>query len=298
MVYLYAAWLLCCLTYYIKAISEAKRCGTSNIEARFLFIMKESKKISSLSDYLMCVNDAHNIYNPECDLEFRQSRLYYRGQANTEWSTITASLMRKNLVHCEHDMLRDAQNMLWSELAEYKTYIEKIIYFQHYGLPTRLLDISTNPLIALYFACADYDDKDGVVYYGYVKNENINAVNGVLEFVFENEVVDYLPQKYSNEEKTLFSIPYFIHPPLNNPRIKQQMGEFLIAPITNDKREILNTFDFSPCFEGKIIIPHNSKLFILNELDECGINEATIYLDAASQLRYIANKYTPKYKIL
>lgn len=254
--------------------------------------------ISSVGEYLEYVKGAHTILNPECNLEFRQSRLYYRGQANTEWSTITAGLMRKKLVHCEHDMLRDAQNMLWNELIEYKTYIEKIIFFQHYGLPTRLLDISTNPLVALYFACAEHYDKDGIVYYGYNKSDNINAVNGMLEFIFENRAVDFLPSKYSNEELTLFSIPYFIHPPLNNPRIKQQMGEFLIAPLTNDDREILNTFDFSPCFEGKIVIPHKSKLLILNELDECGINEATIYLDAASQLRYIANKYTPKYMIL
>ena len=35
---------------------------------------------------------------------------------------------------------------------------------QHYGLPTRILDITANTLVALYFAVSENEDKDGVVY--------------------------------------------------------------------------------------------------------------------------------------
>jgi len=45
--------------------------------------------------------------------------------------------------------------------------IDRLAKMQHYGWPTRLLDFSRKPLIALYFACEDaYDDKceKGVVY--------------------------------------------------------------------------------------------------------------------------------------
>lgn len=44
-----------------------------------------------------------------------------------------------------------------------RRYLEKLTYMQHYGAPTRLLDITANPLVALYFACAAEPDCDGKV---------------------------------------------------------------------------------------------------------------------------------------
>ena len=39
--------------------------------------------------------------------------------------------------------------------SECKSALDYLVQMQHYGLPTRLLDMTTNPLVALYFACLE-----------------------------------------------------------------------------------------------------------------------------------------------
>jgi hypothetical protein len=50
------------------------------------------------------------------------------------------------------------------EFEDCRLHNEILSKMQHYGVPTRLLDVTTNALVALYFACDDKKDTDGVVY--------------------------------------------------------------------------------------------------------------------------------------
>ena len=53
--------------------------------------------------------------------------------------------------------------MLTSQAREFisdGTMLDQLVRMQHYGLPTRLLDVTSNPLVSLYFCCSEgcYDD--------------------------------------------------------------------------------------------------------------------------------------------
>lgn len=68
---------------------------------------------------------------------------------------------------------RDAESQILSELlveapnefGSDKSMFDKLVRAQHYSLPTRLLDVTLNPLVGLYFACSEErcQQKDGVV---------------------------------------------------------------------------------------------------------------------------------------
>lgn len=91
----------------------------------------------------------------------------YRGQARYEWDTIPSGFREafKGL-HCEHRLNDWKWRAARFASPAPQDDVEWLIMAQHYGLDTPLLDWTTSPLIALYFACsgANHTDHDGCVW--------------------------------------------------------------------------------------------------------------------------------------
>lgn len=85
---------------------------------------------------------------------------FYRGHAKSSWKLIPR-LYREGMASTERLLINDALRLAPVEF-EGLTPFQKLAKMQHLGLPTRLLDITTNPLAALFFAC-DEPDGDGEV---------------------------------------------------------------------------------------------------------------------------------------
>jgi hypothetical protein len=98
-------------------------------------------------------------------LKTNDNRCIYRGHSDVSWP-ITPSAFRPNA----RGMVAAAQVTRWRNIAGRfanpvpRHEIEWIVLAQHYGIATPLLDWTTNPLTALFFACLDIrSETDGCV---------------------------------------------------------------------------------------------------------------------------------------
>lgn len=92
----------------------------------------------------------------------------YRGQRDAAWENIPA-LFRPDLAGLEDNEKRAVRDLISVHPHEFstdETMFDKLVRMQHFGLPTRLMDVSQNPLVALWFATDPGPDgaaSDGVV---------------------------------------------------------------------------------------------------------------------------------------
>jgi FRG domain len=115
--------------------------------------------LQTLSDFI----DAFATYSSSTDY-----LKCYRGQRDASWQNV-AAIFRTDLKELERNEKRAVRDLISvhpHEFAPDETMFDKLVRMQHFGLPTRLLDVSLNALVALYFAAEAGPDglkSDGVV---------------------------------------------------------------------------------------------------------------------------------------
>ena len=88
------------------------------------------------------------------------TRFYYRGEASDRWSLTPGVMREPRLREAEEEMLVDMRSRRPEDFAYDTTTIGQMVIAQHHGLPTRLLDVTSNPLVALFHATADPLEQD------------------------------------------------------------------------------------------------------------------------------------------
>lgn len=272
--------------------------------------MRDSQKIgdaSTLSEFesmIQCTCPIIPITGfPYCEKESSTMSIVFRGQANKSFE-LTPSIFRNGHLQSENKIFEKGLEMVGKEFPDIERDFDKLAIMQHYGIPTRLLDFSLRPLIALYFACCDCFDKDGRVFLLRANDTKIEAeeIEAILKFISLESVSDNyfedmrnrLGRMYPrNKLADMLNRDYLVYPYISNQRLKLQNGVFVI--FGQDLRSVSktahnltdgelrswpnNSKSYIHAYLSYIDIPAIAKQSILSELNDKGINDNSVYPD-------------------
>lgn len=222
---------------------------------------------------------------------------WYRG-CGREWYTLSPSLYRhpeKKTAEELHQLEKDIELVFGQRSPpfvpqSFSGQWDRMFFMQHYGIPTRLLDWTESPFVALYFALTGAERsasgkpaKDCAFWMLDPAKWNAGALSdisfpgGVLDAGRE-QVKSYSPSIDLGERK---NTPIMIYGTHNSPRIVAQRGMFaLFGKSTHPMEKQFNDGkDFESGVLEKVTIPKDSIDDISKSLFRKGISDSTVYPD-------------------
>ena len=217
----------------------------------------------------------------------------FRLGAGADRATLERALLR-NFRKYAHDQIPGGVDTVWHWLT----------MAQHHGLPTRLIDWTYSPLVALHFAAACLDDfgRDGVVWC-----VNFVAANtmlpGVLKELMEEEQSQTLTLEMLAGFDTLAEFddlgeePFvvFVEPPSLDVRMLNQFALFSLMPGPGLQLE--PWLREHPDLVRRIIVPAELKWEIRDKLDQANINERTLFPGLDGLSRWLTRYYLPRHPL-
>jgi FRG domain len=133
---------------------------------------------------------------------------------------------------------------------------EWLAFAQHHGLPTRMLDWSHNPLVALYFAVIEYPESDAELFALHSTRKVSQATLSKSPFVISS------PVKY--------------YPKIVSPRIRAQEGLFIVfsAPSQCLDQPLKDGWEIQ-----RYLIPASEKTSIRYDLFRLGVHNSSLFPD-------------------
>jgi len=236
-------------------------------------------------------------------IERFRSAYVYRGNWNKAFNLGT-SIMRigSKYEQLEPHLLRNFRKYAHSSASPGDSFWNWLAVAQHHGLPTRLLDWTYSPLVALHFATEDLSkyEEDGAVWcINYVKTRDYlpvplkKALDEEGSNVFTPEVLEPVAPSLK-ALKTFQEQDYvmFLEPPSLDARIIHQYALFSL--MSDVRAELSQWLQQHPELYFRVIIPAGLKWEIRDKLDQANITERVLFPGLQGLSHWLKRHYTHK----
>lgn len=251
---------------------------------------------------------------------------FFRGHSKSNYDLKPSIYRNRGLVGHESEMFNELILRCPNEFDDGLSTFQMLVKMQHYSLPTRLLDITSNSLVALYFACNTNRGHDGEIYVmgfdidevKYFDSDTVSVLS-CLSRRSSKFVVPEVNEKWSTEKQIeQFNAdhdvellthdirrdkPHFkpeiipndlckvlcVKPKLDNPRIIRQDGAFLLFGIES-RKQVPATLSAS-CTVRRLLINSEKKQELIDQLESLGLSQATLFPELEKVATYLTKKY-------
>lgn len=254
---------------------------------------------------------------------------YYRGHASFTYSLRPSIYRDPRWVQHEDVMFKELVLRCPNDFSSNFSTFQSLVKMQHYALPTRLLDLTANPLIALFFASdpADPPAESGEVLAFRVPTSEIKYYDSdtvsVLANISRRPSTFTLPsakssKKQFNDTKEMRYLlheikqekPYFepeierkhlesvvcVKPKMENPRIIRQDGAFFLFGFEGNKATCASVPDRYVASKGsnRILVIGKEKRRIRSQLEALGISKGSVYPEIERVAEFVKATYGKK----